>query len=334
MILKRIKSNSQLNLIVFPFFAILLWLRSVLAPFGYQFYDGESEMLLFAPLYNLIEEYYQLQVIVSLLLAIILGAMVQAINDRYSFIRIRTKLPASLYVIIIAGFMPLHTIHPVYFGALFMLWATYELFGTFDHAQPYGKYFNCGFILGIGSLFYLNLIVLFPAFLIGINVLNKERNWRNQILMIIGLIATAFFAFSYVVLADAQEHVIETLRSNILTPVNHFRRNIAMQGYLFILVFFTLLGSIRIIQQYDTKKISTRKYFSFFLILFVFSMISFVFIPVTSQEMLIIAAIPVTFLMSNMLVFMKSRFWSEFLFVILLAMVVFMQVSDKYLWYG
>ena len=84
--------------------------------------------------------------------------------------------------------------------------------------------------------------------------------------------------------------------------------------------------------QYDSKKISTRKYFAIFLNIFVLALASFAFIPVTSQEILIIIAIPITYLISNLFVFMKSRFWSEFVFLLLLGIVVFMQVSDKFIY--
>ena len=89
-----------------------------------------------------------------------------------------------------------------------------------------------------------------------------------------------------------------------------------------------------LLKQYDSKKVSSRKYFSIFFTIFVLGMLSFAFIPVTSQEMLVIIAIPVTYLISNLFVFMKSRFWSEVLFILLLGIVIFMQFSDKFMLNG
>ncbi|MFW5823018.1 MAG: DUF6427 family protein, partial [Tangfeifania sp.] len=88
----------------------------------------------------------------------------------------------------------------------------------------------------------------------------------------------------------------------------------------------TLLGSIKIIQQYDSKKVSTRKFFTVFFLLFITSLAGFTFVPATSQEMLVITAIPVTFLVSNFFVFLKSRFWGELLFSLLLIIVITLQV--------
>jgi hypothetical protein len=51
-----------------------------------------------------------------------------------------------------------------------------------------------------------------------------------------------------------------------------------------------------------------------------------VLMPSTSFEIVVIAAIPVTFLLSNFFVFLKSRFWGEFLFSLLVIAVIVMEI--------
>jgi hypothetical protein len=63
-------------------------------------------------------------------------------------------------------------------------------------------------------------------------------------------------------------------------------------------------------------------------------MISFVFIPATSQEMLVIAVLPVTFLISNLFTSIDSGFWRELLFTLLLGTAIFMQFADKLIFNG
>lgn len=329
MILKALKSNRQSNLLLFPVIGVVFWLKSLLLPFTYDFYAGEDGNILFKPIYSLVEHSAFLQVLFSLVLVILIAALIQLVNDRYSFIRIRTKLPPILYVLVIAGFTGLQTMHPVYFAAFFLMAGIYNLFGTFEQNKPYSQIFNAGFFVGLGCLFYLNLIILFPAFLIGTFILSHENNWRSMVILFLGLFVPILLAFSYTVFTEQTSEMMLVLEQNINTPVNHFKGNIPLHGFLLVLVILTLTGSIKIIQQYDTKKVSTRKYFTLFLIIFIFSILSFSFIPVTSQEMLVITAIPVTYLMSNLFVFMKSKFWSELLFILLLSIVIFMQFSDN-----
>jgi len=329
MILRTLKSNRSINLILFPVFGILLWLKSLVQPFSYEFFTGESNNILFVPINNIFGDLLFFRVLFSLIFVVFFAFVVQQFNDRYLFIRVRTKLPATLFVIIVGGFTGLHTLHPVYPASIFLLFAIYFLFSTLGKTKPYSSIFNTGFLLGIGSLFYFNLVVLFPAFLIGITILIKNSKWREYVILLMGFLLPFIFAISYAVLSEQTLEILKTFEENIITPVNHFRTNIPLHLLLTYLILLTLAGSIKILQQYDSKKVSTRKYFTIFFVLFVFSMISFAFIPATSQEMLVIIAIPVTYLISNYFVFMKSRFWGELLFALLLAIVIFMQFSDK-----
>jgi len=331
MILRILKSNQRSNLYLFPIIAVLLWLRSIFYPFSYDFYPGENNNILFSPLYKLVERYEFVQVIISLFFVILLASIVQILNEKHTFIRVRTKLPASLFVIIVAGFTQLHTFHPVYPAALFLLVALFNLFETFERLKPYSNIFNAGFFLGVGSFFYLNLAMLLPAFFIGIILLSRETSWRGWIIILIGFAVPVFFAFSYVMLTEQANEILVILENNIFTPVNHFRSDIPLHVFISVLILLIVAASFKIIKQYDRKKVSTRKYFTIFLLLFISAVISFMFVPATSQEMFLIMAIPVNYLISNLFVFIKNKFWSEFLFYLLIAIVILMQFSEKFI---
>ncbi len=331
MILRTLKSNRPINLLVFPVIGILFWLKSLLHPFSYQFSLAGSNNVLFAPINRITNNLDFIRVLISLILIIFIGILIQVINNRYSFIRIRTKLPATLFVIIVSGFTQLHTLHPVFPATIFLLIAIYSLFGTLEKTKPYSNIFNAGFFIGVGTLFYFNLLIIFPAFFIGITILSRKSSWRRYLILLIGFFVPALFAFSFAVITEQIPEMLATISETIVIPVNHFRSNIPLHVLLSFLILLTLTGSIKIMQQYGSKKISTRKYFTFFFIIFIFSILSFIFIPGTSQEMLVIIAIPITYLISNLFVFMKSRFWGEFLFLLLVGIVIFMQFSEKFI---
>jgi hypothetical protein len=199
--------------------------------------------------------------------------------------------------------------------------------GIFNNPSPFPEIFNAGLFIGIGSLLYLNLIILLPAFLIGIIILYRDVKWREFVILFLGVAVPFIFALSYAFYTDRFLETLYIFEQNIFTPVNHFRNNYYLYGFLAFLALLTFIGSIKLIQQYDTRKVSTRKYYSFFLVIFIFSLVGFVFVPATSQEMLVLSVIPVTFLISNFFVTMESRFWSEFLFILLIGVVLFKEFS-------
>ena len=330
MILGILKSNRSVNLLLFPFFGIILWLNSLLVPYSYDFYLGENKSLLFSPISKITDGYNLIKVGISLFLVIFVGFLIQQVNDKFGFIRARTKLPASIYVIIIGGFTTLHTLHPVYFAAIFLLLAIHSFFAIFNNPNTPGFILKTGLYLGIGSLFYFNLFIVFPAFLIGIFILSREIHWREFVILFIGFIIPFIFAFGFAFYTNQLLEVLYNFERNIVTPVNHFKSDIPLQLFLVLLLIFTIIASFVLLQQYDTRKISTRKYYSIFLVIFVFSMFSFIFVPATSVEILVISAIPVTFLISNFYVSIQSKFWSELLFSILFLFVLFIQISELF----
>jgi hypothetical protein len=234
-------------------------------------------------------------------------------------------IPAPLFIVIVGGMMHLHTIHPVYFGALFMLFAVYRLFSIFDKIKSYSAVFDAGLLIGIGSLFYFGLVFLLPAFLIGVGMLGRDTRWRDYTILLLGFFVPLIFALSIGILSEHFLEMLKAFEQNVLSTNKKFNVTPQMLVFFGFLILTTILGSIRIIQQYDTKKVSSRKYFVFLFLIFIFSLAAFVFIPAVSHEVLLITAIPVAYLIANYLAFMKSRFFSELIFIILVILVSIQQ---------
>ena len=329
MILRTLKSSGPLNYILFLIIGILFWISRLRVPFSYDYFDGENKSIFFNLFDKITDGYPFLQVLLSLVLVLLIAFLIQQINSRFALIKARTKLPIAVYIIIIGGFTSMHTLHPVYFAAIFTLIGIHSLFSIFNNPNPELDIFNAGLFLGVGTLFYFNLIVILPAFLIAVSSLRRERKWREFLILIIGFIIPVLFALTYVFFTDQLNDAFLTFQNNIFTPVNHFKTNYPLQGFLALLVFLTIVGSVKMMQQYDSRKVSTRKFYLVLFIIFIFSMISFIFIPAASQEMLVIAVIPITFLISNLFSSIESVFWRELLFTLLLGTAVFMQFADK-----
>ncbi len=325
MLLDKFKSNSTFNFILFPLLGILFWLSDIVYPKGYPFYPGEESNLLYAPLHSLLQHSLMLQNIISLVLFLSMAFIVMQISIRYNILRIRTVMPATLFVIMAGGFTGIHSLHPVHFGALFFLIALYRLLIAFDNQKPYSAAFDTGFFLGIASLFYFSIVAFLPAFLIGIGILSRETRWRCFLILLTGFALPFLFGASYLFYVDELEKYLGIIKVNVMTSNSYVLQDKILQGYLVLLGVMTILGSLKLINDYDTKKVSTRKYFIVFFLLFLTSMAALVFVPAVSQEMLLITIIPVTFLLSNYFVFIKSHFLGELIFISLLVVVTAIQ---------
>lgn len=326
MILKILKSNRSVNYLLTVLFGLFLWSASLIKPYLYPFYNGESDNILFKPIHQLLKESLTAGSIISLALVLLLAFLIQLLNAHFAFIRTRTMLPAPLFVLIIGGLTEMHTLHPVYFAAVFFLLAIYRLFSAFDVPRPYSAAFDSCFLLGIGALFYFDIIILFPVFLAGTAILSRETHWRIFTVNIVGVLLPFFFALSYAILTEQSLELLKTFEQNIISANNHFKVNLNLQIFLAFLLLLTLLGTPKLIQQYDTQKVSSRKYFNVLFLFFIFSLAGFIFVPPVSQEILVILSIPICYLASNFFVSLKNRFWGEFLISLLIGIVIFLQI--------
>ncbi|HAH23118.1 MAG TPA: hypothetical protein DCL77_05035 [Prolixibacteraceae bacterium] len=103
------------------------------------------------------------------------------------------------------------------------------------------------------------------------------------------------------------------------------RENLSIQVYVGYLFLLTLLGSFFLLSQYDDKRISSRKFFKIFFWIFLISIILIALHHAVSQEIIILIALPLTYLISNYFIFSKRQVWGEVFMYLLAAAVIYLQ---------
>ena len=295
MLLKILKSNQTYNLLLFPIFGFLLWSVSLISPQSYPFFEGEDQMVLFAPLFHLISSSPFILVLLTLIIVILLGFSIQRFNSKFGFIRKRTLLPSSYFVIFVGGLFGLHTLHPVLFAAVFLMLSLFRVFNAFEKKNIYSNVFDSCLLLSIGSLFYFNTIFFFPAIIISTITINREFSWRDLSLSILGFILPWLFTFSLAYFFNSFDQLIKVLSFNLFTNSQRIKGDIPLQVFMGYQAFLIAIASVNLLQFYDTKKISSRKYFTSFFWLFLFSVFVLIFVPAASSEIFVIAALPTNF---------------------------------------
>lgn len=330
MLLKTLKSNHTYHYFLIPIIAIALWFNSFMDSATYPFYEGENMMLLYRPVNYLLANSPIASDITALLFVILLSFLVLKLNVQYSFIRSRSFLPPSLYVLLISGIPELRAMHPVYLAALFLILAIDCIFSTYDQDKIHSNAFDSGVLLAVGSLFYFNLVFFFPLLWFGLIIIRPNVNWREYILSMLGFILPWGAAVAYYGATDGIEELVKTITRNFLSDQSFLKENLPVQIYAGFLILLTLLGSFFLISQYDGKKISSRRYFKVFFWVFLISIVLIAASPAVSEEIIIILAVPLTYLISNYLIFMKRQTWGEVFLYILAAGVIALQFSSHF----
>ncbi len=325
MLLKALKSNSTYSFLLVPLFAVILWIKSFMQPLSYPFYPGEDKMLLYQPVNALLGKNPVAGHVVSLIFIIVLSFLVLRLKLQYTFFRERTVLPAFLFIIITSGMHELHGIHPVYFATLFFILTIDRIFNSYEKEIIHANAFESGILLAIGSLFYFNLVFFFPFLWIGFIILKPKVNWREFILTTLGFIFPWLGAAAYYGATNQISELQSTIQANFQSHGFFLKDNLSMQVYMGYLALLILMASGLILSQYDGKKISTRKYFKTFFWIFLFAVILMFAVPAVSQEIIMLMAVPLTYLISNYFIFVKRPIFGEIFLFILVAGVIFLQ---------
>ncbi len=325
MILKILKSNQVYQFLLVPLIVVGLWMRSILHPGVFPFFEGEDKMPLYGLLSMIPGDRALTDCILSIVFVILISFLILRLNTVYALISTRTFLPLSIFVFIIGGLVTLHTMHPVYFGVFFFLLCIDRVFKAYEEGKLLSCAFDAGFFLGAGSLFYFSLGFYFPVITIGLSLIHKRIEWRSFFLSLIGVFLPWLFLFAFYFIMDRQSELWSVVVQNVITPNNFLRTNIYLQVYLSFLTLVMFGSSLFFVKRYGIQKINIRKYFEIFFLIFLFSLILLFSIPAVSQEILFIMAVPLTFLISNYLIFIRSQFWGNLIMYIFLGLVIALQ---------
>ncbi|MDR1860715.1 MAG: DUF6427 family protein [Bacteroidales bacterium] len=325
MLLRFLIRNQIWHFALIPLIVGALWFRSFLHPEFFSFFEGENGMPLYHIIRLLTDRIPLLNSLLAAVILLVLAFIILRLNTLYSFIRMRTFLPSIIFVFIVSGIVSLHTLHPVYPGVVFMLLCVSRIFGAGSSGNMLSTAFEAGFFLSIGSLFYLNMLFYAPVIWTGMLMMSKNRNWRIPILSCIGLILPWFFTWTWYYFAGNTAELESVVILNFQSLQEIQFDTLPFRIYVGFLILLTLWGLVVILRQYDTQNINRRKYFQLFFLIFAISIAMYFLLPAVAEEILVALAIPMTFLISNYLISIRSRVWGELIILVFLGLTTYMQ---------
>lgn len=330
MITKLYKEIKPFVLFLILLTGMVFWLKAVILPEAVPFPFDSQPM----PFYRWTVGFFQrlpiLSVITGFLLTLFLGTLLVRLNTTYFFINQRTYLPALFFILGSSIFVPLQRVNPVLIAGLFLMIAIFRMFGTYKNAKTSFQFFDAGIWIGLGSLFYVNLIFYLPVLWIGMIIL-RPFIWREWLITIFGFITPVVLTLTihYLIRGEIMSQLV-IFRENLIEPY-HFEN-----FDLFHLLFFSFLGllilifSLHMIRKISTKKISSRKYLKIMLWIFILTLITYFFAPSASVELVFILFIPLSYLFTHFFVSVRSAWLSDILYVLFLASLAVVQVLSRF----
>lgn len=326
MIINLYKGIKPFALFLILITGMVFWLKAVVLPEAVSFPFDSHPM----PFYRWTGEFFQripvLSVITGFLLSLVLGFLLVRLNTTYFFINQRTYLPALFFILGSSIFVPLQRITPVLVAGLFLMIAIYRIFGTYKNSKTSFQFFDAGIWIGLGSLFYANLIFYLPVLWIGLAIL-RPFVWREWLVTILGFITPVALtvAIHYLVRGEIM-NLLVVFRDNLFTRYHFEDFDLPHILFFAFLGLLILVFSIHMIGANAAKKISSRKYLKVMLWIFFITLMVYFLAPSASVELIFILFIPLSYLFTHFFVSFRSSWLIDTLFVLFLASIVVIQV--------
>jgi hypothetical protein len=292
----------------------------------FSLYFDLYPMPLYGILSNLIGTRPLPGIIFTLSLVILMAFLMVNLNSNIFFINERTFLPALIYILLSGLFPQYQLLNPAIFAAMFLMFAIRRIMGTYRIQGTAYNFFDAGILIGIGSLFYANLIWFGLLAVIGIALLRTE-SIKEIAISVIGLITPYILTFGiYYVLGKDIKKLLSLMEYNLFgIPAGYVFTRLTIVAVSFA-GLSTLVSIVYLLMLMKTKKIKSRKTFSLLLWVFLISVGVYFMIPSVSVEIVWIIGIPVSYFCTHYFVFVKKKLVPEIFFSVLFVLIFLIQI--------
>lgn len=318
MLLRLFKSPQTLIIIVIPLIGILLWLKPFQGIGTHPF--PVYQMPLYSMVANLIDSSLILSNIVTFILILLQSFYLNNINSKYGLISKRSYLPAVIFILLTGSINEIKYFQPIIMANFFILLALTQIFDTYKIEKIFSNFFNAGFFVSIGSLFYFNTIYFIIIIWIGLFLI-RDFNFREWIISFLGILAPYMITFSLYFIFDNINDLLIIINKNILsekTMIQYNTYDIIFLGYT---IFIAAISIFYLLSVFNTQKISTRHYYLTFIFFMVVIIGLFIISPSASAELIYSMAIPLSFILANYLLNSGSLIFTEIIFTLLISFI-------------
>jgi hypothetical protein len=282
------------------------------------------------PLYGILSDFIGTKplpgIFFTLSLVSLMCFLLVNLNTYLFFIHERTFIPAVIYILLSGLFPQYQVLNPAIFGAAFLMLAIRRIMKAYRIQGTAYSFFDSGILIGIGSLFYANLIWFGLVIFVGIAIL-RTGNIKEIVISLIGLITPFIMTFGiYYVLGYDLKDLLSHIEYNLFGQKADYVFSALTIAAIIFGGLITLVSLIYLLMSMNTKKIQSRKTFNLLQWIFIISISVFILSPTVSVEMIWITGIPVSYFLSHYFVLIKKKPVPDILFTVLFFLILLIQI--------
>ena len=327
MLLKPFKGTGPGTIFLIVLSLLLIWASAFFSlRRHFSLYFDLDPMPLYGLLSTLIGTNPFPGIIVTILLVSLMAFLMVNLNTTLFFINERTFLPALIYILLGGLFPQYQLMNPAIFGAIFLMLAIRRIMESYRIQGTAYNFFDAGILIGIGSLFYINLIWFGILVIIGIAIL-RTGNLKEIVISVIGLVTPFILMFGiYYVLGKDLRDLISLIGYNIFSKPAEYAFSPLSLTAVAITGLSTTVSILYLFMLMNTKKIKARKTFLLLIWTFFISIGAYFLLSSVSVEIIWIIGIPVSYFLTHYFIFVKKRLVPEIFFSLFFILIILIQI--------
>lgn len=253
--------------------------------------------------------------------------LILELNNRYSLLRIRSRMISSTFLLLMAACPMLHSWSWESLTMLCFLLSYYTLFASYQQHRAEGYIFHSFLFAGIGSLLFPPMLILAVSYLF--NMLFQLRNLQLRTFMaaLIGLVTPYWVVATYAIWSNRLDTTFAYLQEwkHAVLP-DYSTLTSAEWVTAGTMLFFALLAFIHFFRTAYNDKIRTRIFYYIITTQEVMLVIGLLLLPQHFEQMLGLLATNSSFLIAHYYSLAKGRFfhiWFDLSLLSLLALGIY-----------
>jgi hypothetical protein len=329
MLIRLFRRTGPAEIFLILLIALVVWLSAFFNPTVPDTFNYDLNPM---PLYGLLKQliggnaFYGVMFSFSLILLMLF--LITNFNTTHFFINERTFLPSVIFVLLTGLFPRYQTLNPVLPAAVFLMLAIRRIIDSYRKATTAYNFFDASLLIGTGSLFYANLVWYAIIVFIGIAIF-RTGNIKELVISLIGLVTPALITIGIYYIADKDiSSLSNLLNNNLFSGSEKYSFSVFAAIALILLGLIILISTVHLLSLLNNKKIKSRNTFTLLIWSLVISLAVYFAVPSSSVEILVLTAIPASYVIAHYLIFSRKKLLPEICFAVVFIAVVFMQIWD------
>lgn len=267
-----------------------------------------------------------LNIIIAAILVFLQALWFNRLVNSYNLLGKPSFLPALMYVVISALFMPFLVLSAPLICNFLVIGMLFRLFGMYKTADAKMVTYDTGMLVAVGTLIYLPFIYMFLIIWAAL-VVFRPFNWREWAAAIVGF-ATIFFFLAVIYYLNDKLAVFSSIWAPLGTA---FPSHIHINSYNYlVLVPVVIIGVfcfLKTSEIFFRSYVQTRKSFQLLLTMVVVTGLSFYVKAQFQLDHFLLCTAPLAVFFAYYFLYSGRRWFYESIFLLLVISIIYFQFN-------